>query len=261
MADGPSQYKSSSEQERIARQLDRDLGRASAKRELSEGGLTRSRLSQSTRRALDDPETKDWVRSIINQKSAQAGANNFSQDRTTVRVSQTSKESPYVPEDGSQSSVSAQASGGYDEDAMGGGGNGGGGSLTTCIGLALYNKTATTTNPETGETASTRQVWINAGTVAGDPQDEKLIASSGSGEVWIKIEINETNGSITSRKIESGSIIPVSTNTSFYYPLGNYNYSETTPTVTNYGCGSVEVQVCRNWFSVEAPFYGVTFYR
>lgn len=125
MADGPSQYKSSSEQERIARQLERDTNRPSARRELAEGGLTRGRLSQSTRRALDDPETKDWVRSIINQKSAQAGANNFSQDRTTVRVSQTSKESPYVPEDGSQSSVSAQASGGYDEDAMGGGGGAG----------------------------------------------------------------------------------------------------------------------------------------
>jgi hypothetical protein len=125
MADGPSQYKNSSEQERIARQLARDLDRPTAKKELSERGLTRDRLSQSSRGALDDPETKDWVRSIINQKSAQAGANNFSQDRTTVRVSQTSKESPYVPEDGSQSSVSAQASGGYDEDAMGGGGGAG----------------------------------------------------------------------------------------------------------------------------------------
>jgi hypothetical protein len=258
MADGPSQYKNSSEQERIARQLARDLDRPTAKKELSERRLTRDRLSRSSRGALDDPETKDWVRSIINQKSAQAGANNFSQDRTTVRVSQTSKESPYVPEDGSQSSVSAQASGGYDEDAMGGGlpeGESGGGD--GCVGLALYTRTVN----------EIIQVWISAGTVNGvlpsgfNAQDEKSVASSGSGQVWAEIDINENTGAITSVQVNSGSSIPSDTDTKFYYLLGVYSYSESGPTVTNYGCGSLEVVVCRNWFSINPPFWNVRFFR
>lgn len=125
MAEGPSQYKSSTEQERIARQVIRDLERPSARDEISGGGLSRGRLSQSTKRALDDPETRDWVRSVINQKAAQLGANNFSLDRTTVRVSQTSKDTPVFVEDSAQGSISASASGGGDENFNGGGGGAG----------------------------------------------------------------------------------------------------------------------------------------
>lgn len=123
MAEGSSQYKSSSEQERIARQISRDLERSSTNKDIVAGeGVSRSQLSQSTRRALDNPETREWVRSIINQKAAQLQANNFSLDRTTVKVSSTSRETtPYV-EDIAQGTISASASGGMDENTTEGGG-------------------------------------------------------------------------------------------------------------------------------------------
>lgn len=119
MAEGSSQYRSSSEQERISRQISRDLERSSVKKDIVAGeGVSRSQLSQSTRRALDNPETRDWVRSILDQKAAQLQANNFSLDRTTVKISSTSREStPYV-EDIAQGTISANASGGMDEDMI-----------------------------------------------------------------------------------------------------------------------------------------------
>lgn len=137
-----------------------------------------------------------------------------------------------------------------------GGGGGGGGA---CIGLALYTKTVGTTN----------QVWIGAGTVAGqlpdgfDPEEGKSIASGGLGNVWAEVNINDTTGEVVSVAVAGGSLVPNNTNTSFYYLLGYYEYSGNpqTPSITNYGCGSLSVIVCRNWFVSQAPYYGVTFSR
>jgi hypothetical protein len=119
MAEGSPQYKSSSEQERITRQINRDLERSSTKKDIVAGEeVSRSQLSQSTRRALDNPETREWVKSILDQKAAQLQANNFSLDRTTVKISSTSREAtPYV-EDVAQGTISASASGGMDEDMI-----------------------------------------------------------------------------------------------------------------------------------------------
>jgi hypothetical protein len=137
---------------------------------------------------------------------------------------------------------------------VGGGGKG-------CVGLALYTKTV-----GTGDSAST-QVWIGAGTVAGklpsdfDPSEGKSISSGGSGYVWAKVEIDEITGEITSVEVSSGGSTPQETNTSFYHTLGYYEYDGTSPSIANYGCGSVEVSVCRNWFTDEPPFYGVGWSR
>lgn len=139
MADGSSQYKSSSEQERIVRQIGRDLERPSARDEISGGGLSKSRLSQSTKRALDDPETRDWVRSIINQKASQLGSNNFSSDRTTTRVSQTSRENSVLSDDIQQTSISSSASGGGEEGATEEEEEGGAGLPEGALGDLLYN--------------------------------------------------------------------------------------------------------------------------
>ena len=133
MAEGSPQYKSSSEQERITRQINRDLERSSTKKDIVAGeGVSRSQLSQSTRRALDNPETREWVRSIIDQKATQLRSNNFSLDRTTVKISSTSREAtPYV-EDIAQGTISASASGGMDEDMIPElAGTGGGGGVST----------------------------------------------------------------------------------------------------------------------------------
>jgi hypothetical protein len=126
-----------------------------------------------------------------------------------------------------------------------------------CVGLALYTRTVN----------EIIQVWISAGTVNGvlpsglNAQDGKFIASTGSGQVWAEIDINENTGAITSVQVNSGSNTPSNTNAKFYYPLGVYSYSESIPTVTNYGCGSISVTVCRNWFASQSPYYGVTFSR
>lgn len=139
-------------------------------------------------------------------------------------------------------------------EAVSGGGN--------CVGLALYTKTVGI------EPDITTQVWVDAGTVAGqlpddfDPIDGKLIATGGSGDVWAFIEINENTGEIVSRGVSGGGFKPNNTNTNFYYGLGSYTYGEGgSVNISNYGCGSVDVNVCRNWFRSTPPFYGVSFSR
>ena len=123
---------------------------------------------------------------------------------------------------------------------------------SNCIGLAVYKRGG--------------EVWVSAGTVAGqvpsefDPEDGKSIASGGTGDVWAEVNIDGTTGDIVSVDVNGGGTTPDNTDTSFYYPLGYYEYSSST-SVTNYGCGSIDVTVCRNWFAAEAPFYGVTMTR
>lgn len=126
-----------------------------------------------------------------------------------------------------------------------------------CVGLALYKKTIGTTI----------QVWIGAGTVAGnlpsgfDPAEGKSIAIGGSGNVWAEVNVSQTTGEVLSVAVNGGGTTPNDSDTSFYYTLGNYSYTDGVPTITNYGCGSLDVTVCRNWFTSEAPFYGVTINR
>jgi hypothetical protein len=133
----------------------------------------------------------------------------------------------------------------------------GGGGGESCVGLALYTKVVGGVN----------QVWIGAGTVAGqvpsgfDPINGKFIASGGSGYVLARIQINGETGQLQSAEINSGGSIPSDTDDTFYYSLGFYQYVGTSPTVQNYGCGSLDVTICRNWFAAEPPYYNVTFLR
>lgn len=121
-----------------------------------------------------------------------------------------------------------------------------------CIGLGLFQKEG--------------NVWINAGTINGqvpsglDPLEGKFIAGSGSGQVWAEIEINETTGQIISTSIDNGNSTPSDTTTFFYNTLGVYNFNQS-PVFTNFGCGSLSVTFCRNWFVVDPPYFTVTFTR
>jgi hypothetical protein len=133
--------------------------------------------------------------------------------------------------------------------------------VDSCVGLALYTKVV-----GSGVSATT-QVWIGAGTVAGDlpsgfdPAEGKSIAGGGSGNVWAEVNINGTTGDIVSVAVTGGGTTPNDTDTSFYYTLGNYSYTDGVPTITNYGCGSLNVNICRNWFVATAPFFSVSFVR
>jgi hypothetical protein len=134
---------------------------------------------------------------------------------------------------------------------------GGGGGGDSCVGLVLYVRTV----------GNAQQVWISAGTVAGqlpagfNASDGKSIASGGDGFAWARVNISQQNGSIISVDASGGSLIPNNTTTSFYYLLGAYQYVNNSPNITNYGCGSVSVTVCRNWFTSQSPYYNVTFIR
>lgn len=139
---------------------------------------------------------------------------------------------------------------------LGGGGGGGG-----CFGLALEARTAEGSDPPTYE------LWVTPGTVAGQTppdftSDGKNIANGGSGDVWAEVNVNEETGEVVSVAVAGGSSMPDDTDTAFYYILGQYEFSgDDSPTVTNYGCGSVNATICRNWFAAEAPFFGVTLSR
>lgn len=131
----------------------------------------------------------------------------------------------------------------------------------TCIGLNLYTKVV----------GGSTQVWIGAGTVGGellsefdpnfDPAEGKSIASGGSGEVWAEVNVSQTTGEIVSIAVTGGGTTPPDSDTAYYYTLGYYLYTNGVPNITNYGCGSLYVTVCRNWFAAASPYYGVTINR
>jgi hypothetical protein len=130
-----------------------------------------------------------------------------------------------------------------------------------CTGLNIYSKTVGTP-PDT-----VQQVWVGVGTIAGqtpdgfNPTDGKLIAVGGTGNVWAEVEIDGDTGEINSLNVDGGGTTPENTDTKFYYTLGYFEFGTNSVTITNYGCGGIEVTICRNWFAYEAPFYGVTLAR
>jgi hypothetical protein len=136
-----------------------------------------------------------------------------------------------------------------------------GGEGGSCFGLGLY------VNSSSDSEDAPQEVWIGAGTIANqlpsgfDQSEGKSLASGGSGNVWGEVNINEESGEIVSVAVSSGGETPEDTNTAFYYTLGYYEYDGDSPIITNYGCGSLDVVICRNWFAAEAPFYGVTINR
>jgi hypothetical protein len=142
------------------------------------------------------------------------------------------------------------------------GGSGGGGG---CNGFGLEVRTV-----EGGEPDGPPQyeVWAGPGTINGDlppgfdQTEGRIIAGSGSGNVWAEVNVSQTTGDVVSVAVSGGGSTPQNSDTAYYYTLGNYAFSGTgAPTVTNYGCGSVDVRVCRNWFAATSPYYGVSVTR
>jgi len=91
MDDGSSQYKSSTEQERFARQLVRDMERSSNVRRAERGESLR--LSQSTIRKLISEDTRNWARAIADQKLASNNSGNIATQAnrpTSAEISSTS---------------------------------------------------------------------------------------------------------------------------------------------------------------------------
>jgi len=137
----------------------------------------------------------------------------------------------------------------------------------SCEGLHLYTKTIGT------DPNIVKQVWVSSGSVGDevpdglDPLEGKLIAQDGFGYVWVKITINENNGEITSIEFDRSETIPSAEQASQdYFILGYYKYEEdqngnSILNISNYGCGSLNVEICRQWFVLVPPFYKINLYR
>lgn len=138
----------------------------------------------------------------------------------------------------------------------------GGGGGDSCSGLSLYVKSIPQSSGK-----DKKQVWISGGTVGGvipngvDPIEGKQIAAAGTGNVWAGVRITD-EGEVDKTIIDRGTgDPPEDTDTDFYYLIGAFEYSGDTPTVNNFGCGSVDVTVCRKWYASEAPYFNVYFAR
>jgi hypothetical protein len=139
---------------------------------------------------------------------------------------------------------------------------GGGGGEDSCSGLKLYVKSIPRSSGK-----DKKQVWISGGTVGGvipngvDPIKGKLIASAGTGNVWAGVRITD-EGEVDKTIIDRGTgDPPEDTDTDFYYLIGAFQYDGDTPTVNNFGCGSVGVIVCRKWYASKAPYFNVYYSR
>jgi len=125
--------------------------------------------------------------------------------------------------------------------------------ITSCNGLGLFVKDGI--------------VWISPGTIAGkkpagmDDIDGKVIATGGSGDVWTEVVISQTTGEVVSVALTGGGDTPDGDDTTYYLTLGHYEFDDEEVNISNYGCGSVMAQICRNWFAAEEPYFGCTLSR
>jgi len=232
-------FKSSTPQERFTRQLERDI--------------KRDRLSQSTLRKLITDDTAQWARNIYAEKAAQNAAintlNTQNQSRQIVGVikesgggvsGDTQVAAGLVP----TSSASASAS---PVEFPEGGGTGG------CNGLQLYTSGSNvflTAAPIAGEILPDFQVGV------GMP----LGTLSPTRFVWAEITIDGETGEITEVEIKTGSNAPeyvaFSQNKAAYI-IGRISASG----IENFGCGGIDVTICRNWYRNVPPYYGISMVR
>jgi hypothetical protein len=113
------------------------------------------------------------------------------------------------------------------------------------------------------------QLWVKPGTVAGelppgmDQFEGKNIANGGSGDVWAEVNVDQETGEVVSVAVDGGSDTPEDTDDAYYLTLGYYEFQggDEPPKISNYGCGSVEARICRNWYAAESPYYGVSLSR
>ena len=238
-------FKYSTPQERFARQLERDL----------EGGRKERRLSQSTLRKLITDDTAQWARNIYAEKTAKNAAINVLNTQNQSKL--TSSAVTELGFGGAAGEVgiagggmaSSGAASSSAEEVTGGGGGGG------CNGLQLY--------------VSGSNVLLSAAPIAG-----RILSVFNNGSamlvgntseyffVWVEIVIDEETGELTDSNItiESGPNQPdysQFTSTKGFYILGNHSPSG----ITNYGCGGIDVTICKNWYRNAPPYYSLSIIR
>lgn len=217
--------------------------------DLSNNNSQRDVLSSSTLRRLITDDTAQWARSIYAEKKAISDAINI--QRTQNQSKQTIGA---IAEFGGQASgdvsvllapsISAGASSAPVEFAGGEGGD--------CQGVRLY--------------LSENTIRVGAGNIAGyppaewgaNPENGLFIASlPSSGYAYVEVIIEEDYGKILELSVKEGSIVPESQGDRFYFTIGYWNNTNVVP----YGCGDINLQICRNWYASSSPFFGATFFR
>jgi len=118
-----------------------------------------------------------------------------------------------------------------------------------------------------GGTPSALKVNVSSALIAGQEpsgftEGSKEFSVSSSGVIYAQITVNSTTGAITGRALNYGSSTPANTATVFHEQIGTYTVTGTgnarAVSVSNSRCGSVYVNICRNWYAATAPFYGVS---
>jgi len=117
------------------------------------------------------------------------------------------------------------------------------------------------------------EVWATLGNIAGltendvpgyseDGPEGWFIASSGSGNVYIEITVDQETGS--NQAVSADFVIQDTApetpqdGTKIYVPIGSFEYDGNSVSITPDG-GSISLQMCRNWFAAESPFFGVNY--
>lgn len=72
------------------------------------------------------------------------------------------------------------------------------------------------------------------------------------------ITVDQQTGEVTSRSIEILSEMPADTDDTFYVEIGTIALDAGTWSVSNSRYGPINVQICRNWYAAEEPYFGVT---
>lgn len=147
--------------------------------------------------------------------------------------------------------------------------------LTSLPNESSYFKITTSDPPCTGgfgiytkNKGNETEVWIYSGTIDGrlpngfDEIDGKFLSSSGASVVYAEVQIDPNSGEVTYSNIKTGTTMPTnSSKTKAYYELGYFEYDGETPSIVNYGCGSIRAAICKEWYATKPPFYSLRLER
>jgi hypothetical protein len=110
---------------------------------------------------------------------------------------------------------------------------------------------------------------IRESTVSGEVPDgfadgvKEFTVSTGSGVIYAKLTIDDTEGSVVSVTLEQASEMPVDAPPIYHEQIGSFTVTGSGAaaeiSANNLRFGPIPVTICRNWFTAEAPFHGVTF--
>ena len=118
-------------------------------------------------------------------------------------------------------------------------------------------------------TESQKKIRVVYGTIAGEmptgfsegDEPPYVLDVSGAGFVYAGITI-DTAGQVTARWVDQGADVPANTDTDYHVEIGSFSVTSDPETLAlaQARYGPINVQVCRNWYATEPPFFSVLFF-